>query len=361
MKSIYTILNDRVYKINQNTAVPTVLTFRAPGISSTVREDAYNKEANFNVYINTLEKPGTKSNKELYEKMIDLMRDRCITEVPIIQNNFKIYVDYVIMEDGREIDHQSVMKPIDPLDKIYPLGCATNNETVYRRVKTFNPKLEFVTRNSLPYGITGNPKHPYTFKITNIAIFEDFTDRPEIHNSQYDVSFNPNTSTIKAALGDLVQIYSTENLGIDIQPMQLSYIPRHINLNIEFIFAGLIVAYTDQTVYDVIKDNLDKKYPSVPEPPVAPEGKDDPAHLIPEDESKESADGRYDPDKDGYFAWYSRTTETNPKGLLVVEDAIPDGSYDVTSMIKKSMVIKDIKDIEVGEYVIYNEALNTNL
>ena len=159
MKSIYTILNSKIYRINQKTAVPEVTTFREPGVSTTSKEDPFNKDATLNIFINTLQCPGTKSNKELYHEMINLMREKRITEIPFIQNHFKIYVEYTIFEDRKEIDHQALMKPIDPIDKAYILGVATNNECVYRRVKTFNPKLEFTTKNSLPHGIMETPKH----------------------------------------------------------------------------------------------------------------------------------------------------------------------------------------------------------
>ena len=359
MKTIYTILNDRIYKINQNTAVPTTLTFRAPGVSTSLKEDVYNKDAILSVFINTLKKPGTKSNRELYEEMIEMMRQRCITEVTTIQNKFKIYVEYCIFEDSKEVDHQSVMKPIEPLDKAYLLGCATNNETVYRRVKTFNPKLEFKIKNSLPHGINANPRQTYTFKILNIAIFEDFSSKPEYHGAQYGATYDLNSSTINAALGNMVQVYSTENAGVDIAPISLSYIPRTVTIDIDCTLANLIVAYNGEDVDKVIIENIERKYPQ-PDTEVEVPTTEDPKHLIPEDETKKSADGQYTPDKDGYFSWYERTTDTNPKSLLVVEDAIPDGNYDVSSMIKKAMIIADIPDIEVGEYVIFCEALNYN-
>lgn len=361
VKAIYTILNNKIYRINQNTAVPTTLTFRAPGVSTSLKEDMYNKEAVFNVFINTLKKPGTKSNRELFEEMIDMMRKRCITEVPVIQNQFKIFVDYCIFEDGREVDHQSVMKPIEPLDKAYLLGCATSNETVYRRVKTFNPVLEFKVKNALPHGITERGKRSYVFKINNIAIFEDFSSKPEVHNSQYEVPYLINSSTINATLGGMVQIYSTEGSGIDISPISLSYIPRTVIINMDCVMANIIVAYNNGEVNQVCQDNIDGKYPPIDEGSTIIPSTPDPAHMVPEEESKPSGDGSYKPDADGYFSWYERTAETNPKGLLVVEDAISDGSYDVTTMIKKSMVIKDISDIEVGEYVLLCEALDTNL
>lgn len=358
MKAIYTIFNERVYRINQDTTIPNELTFKKPGVTASTSEDRYNKELIYNLSINTLQKPGTLSNKELYEYMKDLMWKKMITEIPRIQDKYKLYFDYSIYENGHEIDHQSVMKPIDPRDKAYMLGVATNNETVYRRCKTFDPKIEFKTRNCLPHGIINTPKTNYMFKIHNVAIFEDFSDKDygkhcSIECNPYDMEAN----SIKSSLELMTMIYSTEAEGIGLAPVMLNYVPRSVCVNMDIILANLIVAYNDKDIEDILVEIIESKYSE--DANSTGSNDDDPSRLIQDEESKPSGDGDFRPDRRGYFDYYERCTAANPHSLLVVEDLIPDGYYDINTMIKKKMVVKDIIDIEVGEYVHYCESIVT--
>lgn len=357
MKAIYVRIGKNVYKVKQNTAIPTSLTFRTPGVSSSLNVDSYNKAVTQNVYINNLKKPGTKSNAELYRELVDYLKTEQITEIQEIQNYFKIYVDYTAYENGREIDRASVVRPIKPLDKAYMLGVATNNECVYRRVKTFNPSIEFKMNNTLPHGIMSTQKTGYALKINNIAIFQDFSVEPEIHESTYEVSYGIGSSTIQSNLDNMKMIYSTQNEGIDIQEISLSFVPRTIEIAMDIILADYIVAYNDNNITQILLENIEAKYPPEEDPPIAPDEPEDPG-IIPDPDDKPIADGDYTPDEEGYFSYYERCTETTPGALLVVEDLISDNLYNVDTMIKKSMVIADIDDIEVGEFVIFREALD---
>ena len=170
-KAIYTFIGNKPYRIDQNTSIPTSMTFKQPGVNSNMNIDTATKTITENIYINTLKKPGTKSNAELYAEFTQYLRDKKITEINVVQNTYKVFIDYSIFEDGKEIDHSCVVKPIDPLDKVYLLGVATNNELVYRRVKTFNPKVEFKTNTLCPFGIMNTGAKRYAIKINNIVIF----------------------------------------------------------------------------------------------------------------------------------------------------------------------------------------------
>lgn len=364
MKAIYVKIGNSMYRVKQNTAIPTSLTFRSPGVSSSLNVDTYNKSVTQNIYINNLKKPGTKSNAELYNEFVDYLRTQKITEIKEIQNVFKIYIDYSAYEDGREIEHSAVIRPLRPLDKAFMLGVATNNECVYRRVKTFEPTVEFKLKNSLPHGIMNSSKKDYKLKIHNIAIFQDFSSEIETHNSTYETSYGIGSTTIQASLDNMKMVYSTENEAIDIQEISLTFMPRTISIVMDIILADYIVAYNDADINKILVENIESNYPPITEDDeveVPDDGTEDPGILVPDDDQNETADGEYTPDEDGYFSYYERCKETTPNSLLVVEDLIPDSHYDTSIMIRKNKVIKDIEDIEVGEYVVFRESLNTLL
>lgn len=358
MKAIYTTIGNNVYRMQQNTAIPATLTCKAPGVSSSLSIDPYNKAITQNVYINELKRPNTKSNGELYEELIDYLKTQQITEIKEIQNLFKIYVDYSAYEDDREIEHSAVVRPITPTDRVVLLGVATNNECVYRRVKTFEPKIDFKLTNYLPHGIMKTQNSNYRLKIHNIVIFQDFSRNPEVHESTYETAYRIGSSTIQSSLDNMRVIYATENAGIDIQEINIPFMPRTISIVLDVVLSNYVVVYDDNTINKVLIENIELKYPPVVDDPVIPENPEDPDFMLPEEETKPDGDGDYEPDDDGYFSYYERCVETTPNALLVVEDLIGDGYYNPETMVKISMVLPDIPDVEVGDYVIFRESLS---
>ena len=368
MKTIYTVINEKVYKIDQQTNIPLDMEIPSvkPGVYSIMNVDPRSQLMSNVININTLSSAGVKSNKECYNEMLQFLKDKKITEIPTITNMFKVYIDYSIFDNGKEIEHSTIFKPVEAIDKVLPLGVGTNNECVYRRVKTFKALISFKTKNTLPYGIMGNCKKNCVLKIHNIALFEDLAVPQDIHNSIYETSFcgcakgPQNSQVASSAFCNMEQMYSTANDGYEIQDAEINFMPRNIYLTVNMVLASPIVAYSEADVQAILAKNIEDKYKpgEDPDTPTTPD-EPDPGPIIPEPDKKPDADGDETPDKNGYYNWYERAKETNPKALLVVEDEISDALYDVSVMIRKNKVIKDIPDITVGEYVIYREALMT--
>ena len=136
--------------------------------------------------------------------------------------------------------------------------------------------------------------------------------------------------------------------------LTLSFIPNRIAIVFNILLSDYCVVYDDTSINEIIEYNLSQKYN--PGEIITPPW-EDPGDVIPDPDTSVPGDGDVLPDNEGYFDYYERCTEATPKALLVVEDEIDDGDYDVGTMIRISRVIKDIPDIAVGEYVIYREAI----
>lgn len=358
MKAIYTVLHGKVFKVKQDTNIPTTLTQKAPGVSSTVNTDSATKAVTQFVNINTLETPATKTNRELYEEVVAYLKKNKVTCIKTIQNFFKIYMDYTVYEGNKEVEHAAVIKPITPEDMLYPLGVATNSECVYRRVKTFEPQVDFRLRNELPFGVMQTKRGNYTFKINNVCIFQDFSSAQEIHNSVYETPYMIGSDTLNHNLENMVMIYSSANEGLDIQPIRLDFSPRSISVKFDITLCNFFVAYNDADIDKILLDNINEKYN--PDKGDIDVPNDDPNEgiLIPEPPKHPSADGHYRPDKDGFYEYYQRCFETTPNALKVVEDLLPDNIFDPDNMVKLSLVIRDVPDIEIGEYVLFVKAFD---
>lgn len=368
MKSIYTVLNEKLYKINQDVSIPEHTTYRKPGSSSSLNIDQANKRVVQSILINTIETVDLKSNAQRYKEMVEFLKNKEITEVNTIQNYFKVCIEYTLFRNGKEIEHSQVIRPMSAEDNAMLLGVATNNECVYRRVKRFNPKINFKLMDTMPFGIMNQSCGSSVLKINNIAIFQCLNEFKEVHNSTYCVSYDIPSSVVNSSVEDSVLIYSTVNAGIDFQEMNLKFIPRIIEVSLDIILTNYVVAYNDTDINNIIIENIEKKHgcncgkdDCTCKDPEAPGDGSGGGTLIPDKDNKEPADGDYKPDEDGYFSWYERCKKTTPNALKVVEDLTPDSIYDVKTMIKKSMVVKDIEDIEVDEYVIFRESVITSM
>ena len=365
MKTIYTEIDGKYYQMNQRTSLPNEMIKAEPGINSKVVVDAGDKRLTQEIVINTLHSKGIKSNKELYCQMIKTLKSDLITDIKVLPDFFKLYVDYTIYDNDREVDHSCVIRPVGPRDVILPLGVATNNETVYRRVKELHQMIEFRTRVPVPVGIVnrGSCRGMYSVKINNIILYLDTYGGKDNHESTYENPYGGNTSTILGSLDTLLPVFSTDKEGYDFDPTSVGFLPRVIRLDIDFIWSDLIVAYTSDEIDKIIEDNINKKYCGCDDDPDIDSGDDcgcDDGTLIPDPGTRPGGDGKEDPDNDGYFDYYERCRPTTPDALLVVENAMSDAIFKEDSMVRQKDVIKDIPDIEIGEYVLYCEVMDVD-
>lgn len=256
MKSIYTKIGDKFYKVNQETRIPSILNKLVPGTSTSVKVDGNNKYIGQIININTLEGPDTKSNSELYKELTDWITDKKIKSIDTLQNYYKVYIDYSVYQDNAEIEHSQIVRPLDVEDTAVILGVNKDNETVYRRVKSFNPKIDFRLRNPLPHGITQSSKCRYRLKINNVGIFQEKNETTNVrHNSVYDVPFYIPSSVMNTTLDESVLVYSSFNLGVDIQDIDLDYIPRVIEISMFITLTNFVAVYDDLKIEELVNQN----------------------------------------------------------------------------------------------------------
>ena len=121
MKSIYAEIGGKYYQMNQSSAIPVEMIRPDAGINSKVVVDAGDKRLIQNVVISTINTTGTKSNKEMYNEMVEYLKTQKVTDIPVLPNFYVLYVDYSIFDGDKEIEHSCCIRPVGPEDKIYPL------------------------------------------------------------------------------------------------------------------------------------------------------------------------------------------------------------------------------------------------
>lgn len=342
VKAIYTKVGDKYYKVNQSTTIPSKI-YNMPETHSVMNSDTAVQQVNSKIWINTISKNTTLTNKEAYNEMLQNFINNRVTQINYINNRFLIYVDYSMIDiDGKEIDHSVVQKEITGDDAIFILGVNGSCECLYKQVKQFTSDFEFTVKNEYPIGIMYNNDKSYRLIINDLAIYQDIN---ETHKSCNANPYQYQSHTIASILNGLKKIYSSYDNGISFSAVDVPFIPRKIRLTINLAVDSLIVVYDDDVITTLMVDNVIANYIencNCGTPNIVPNG----TELYPSsDGSTVMLDGQYDK--------YVKTTEDDEDGLLVVSDDIQGNEYNPSNMIHISLVKNDISDISIGDYVKY--------
>lgn len=354
-KAIYTKLDNKYYRVIQDCSNPTNV-FRMPCTHSQMSLNAGIKQVNSTVWINPICIEDVKTNMETYNEMLNHLINESVTQIDNIHNRFVLYMDYSIYnEKGNEINHNVVTKEIEAIDMLYPLGVNMCSELIYKQIKAFNSEVSFVVKNSYPMGIMCDCSHSmYNMKINDIIIYQDLINSSSFTDKHYSCSENCyayQSHTIASQFKNMKKIYSTYDDGIIIAAVEVPFIPRKVVINFHMAVDNTIVVYDEQEIKDIIAENIYNKYhPSIPDFPEDDPSIDEP--VIPEGEKYPESDGSEE-EVNGKYDYYERVSSDTEGALVVVEDELVGDYYDNTTMIHKSMVINDIPDIEINQYVKY--------
>ena len=295
MKALYTIIDSTLYQVDQIVRTPYVIG-KDMDNSSSLRYDEGRRRVSLQVWLDSFDQTRVKTNKAMYYEMIEALKENEITEIPPMQNTFKMTVDYTLsVKNGKEIDHSITVQTIKPIDAILPLGVAKNNELVYRFVKMFKKKIDFRFKDNIPYGIMKQPYEKYILTINNISIYEDTNTIEEIHKSLEERPFKYGSQTVESSLEFTKLVFSSMDAGISYYPVELSYIPRVINFDMEILLDNYIVAYDDNEVNKVLVENIKlQQIPEIIDPDTGEDEKEE-RPTPPEKEPEVAPDYEIDP------------------------------------------------------------------
>jgi hypothetical protein len=399
MKAIYTSIGDKIYQIEQDTTAPIrdvkLLNKNLVNLTTDVTQKTVSATMYFTDWVNT----GIKSNKENATDLINYIKDKTIVQIDKIQSVFTVAIDYSLCNsEGQEIEHSVVIKPMQNIDFIYPLGVMEDNECVYRRFKRLTANIDWVITNKLPYGIICTKNQKTIININSVSIYidrfenEDVNNHPSIHGQSY----NRRSCTINTALENKLLIYSTSDEGYEISPIINEFNPRIIELNLTVDLTKFIVIYNDATINQLLADNVRIKNGETDggnEPDDNNDGcscdcnchnktnTDSSTDSTNENEnnndqtgentvdhdvstdtdptgdssSDSSSDGSNSSSDNEPVYTYTRSSISNSYALLVVPDTYPDDLFDSKTMVHKSVVMEVIPDITENEYVLRSE------
>lgn len=350
MKAIYTVLNNKVYRIMQNVWAPVSDVERINENTISVKTDVYQKILNTQIYLTDWSSVDALSNKEKADAFLKFLKDEQIKEVNPLIDRFTVSVDYSLYNKDmqQEYEHSVVIKPLKTRDFVFPLGINENNECVYRRFKHLTGDLDWIITDRMPYGIMCHKNKKHIIKINDICIYQDKFEESDddVHNSIYSQSYNCNSCTINTLLDNKVLVYSSKVAGYDFAPIVNEFNPRIINLNLVVDLTNIVVMYNHKDVDDIISENIAIAHG-------IEESDDSTSHES--SNSNCNCNCNTDTNESGDFTptyVWRRGTASESLALKVVEDLYPSEQFNSETMVHKSDVIGDIPDIAVDEYVV---------
>ena len=274
MKAIYTTIGGTVYKMNQYVNPPKSLALETPSRAS-VEYNTTTSTATLHVNINGMEGAEPKSNKEYVDEIVDNLKTNRVTEINSIENEYVMYVDYSVEDDGKVLEHQVAIRPVKIKDELLALGVNNENECCYRRVKTITTVIGIILKTQIPYGIMRGisiSRHR-TININDIVIFQKLEPVGD-HPSIYEQPFQYGSNTIQSSLEHHIAIFSTRTEGISIQQVELTRGESRFDLTVNVLLPDFAVVYDESYINAILEENALPENPDDDTPVNPPTGDD---------------------------------------------------------------------------------------
>lgn len=269
-KTIYTCIDGTYYKLDQSTNVPVAL-MQISDETNVLISNKMNGEVDANVNINNATSYPLIDNHTLYTKMVDYLTENKVTEIPILQDRYKMSIDYSLIDPstGEEFTRLAAVDEVKANDKLLPCGVSNNNDLLYKRVKVFENMREFLMRERRHFGVNKIKNMNFIMKINDISIFQyKDGDADMDHPSISKISYLYNSDTINSVLENMVLVFSSHDEGIDIGRIQLNFLPRVIHTRFKVVLDNEIVAYSSSEITEIIRNNIADKNGEIEQPDV---------------------------------------------------------------------------------------------
>jgi hypothetical protein len=259
-RAIYTKIDKKYYQINQPVSIPKVV--RPDVVVPHSQMEIRGNHVTATIWIDNINRLIEYSNGELYSDMVDHLRNELVTEMPLIQNKYVLYVDYSIYnENNVEVKHGITTNEMNAMDTMYPLDVASPEhdcELKYKLVKCFDGSLDFATvKTEYPFGIIRDTsKSKFVLVVNSLKILQDTIYKKDggvCPHSTRETSYPYGTHTIESSLKEMKVISDTEYQLI---PIEVQFIPESITLNFHIMLDNYIVAADQNVINNIIVENI---------------------------------------------------------------------------------------------------------
>lgn len=249
--NIYQLIGDKVYKMIKPTSLTKfnmpreIIQLSTLEADATAIIDAGNKSLGFYININTLaNNPVVKDNSVRYNELSEFIKTNKIEKAESIGYNFKIIIDYSIFDDDNKEVRSVVVRSVDGVDCANLIPNTTNNTISYQRVKRLDTKFNFYTGSNFRHGIISSNAEQFIVKINKVAIYQNLTNLPDSHESNYNVPLSADSQAVTYLLTNHVKIYeSTVNTRFN--EIRTTMAPNKLAIAVTVITGGYVDVFND--------------------------------------------------------------------------------------------------------------------
>lgn len=267
MKAVYGIFNDIPCQIQQKSKnTPLIMIDGANDFATSYDPVSSQAKVVINLWSDNAESMST--NNEAYDSFLIYLQDNNISHLQNIYEYYKMAIEYAVVDKvtGKSIDQGVVIEDVHVDDGIYPLGCDKDNRLVYRLVKKFSARADFVYRRTRSFGVVYDMKRSTSLCIKNVTIFanKDMESSPadfyeNMHPCHNNVTLSPDFNrygpSTTSILQNMVPIYDFLSKGYKFKEIQFPERPRRIELPLTVYLNEIIVAYDNTEVNAILKAN----------------------------------------------------------------------------------------------------------
>lgn len=260
MKGIYCIYDNKLYREEAKQSVSCVgsIMNKSDYINKSdnlIKIEPSRKIKQFIELNDTLEKG---SNATRLEELKDTITNENIKNIHDLSYRFRVVIEYSIYDGYKLIEHSVVMKPVTFSEITMLNEINEDNEFIFNIIRMFKHKIIFTPRKHGGIGIIKEPVNEYKLKINDVRIHQFIKNKYQTNPSLYDFPHNPESGLLSVDLSNSIVIYSSKEASIDLKSVELKFIPREIEININVFLMSPVIIYDDTIITDLIQTNIDK-------------------------------------------------------------------------------------------------------
>ena len=300
--------------------------------------------SNVKISVKLFQDSMTSTNQTSYDDFITFLKENKVKELLKMTDTYKVFVDYVVYDGTMKIIEEGIkIHDMDAYNIIRLLPVDVNNIPEHKFGKEMKGVVPFRYTPVHSLGILTTAEHPRYFRIKSISVMAE-VDHPttsdyksKLNQTLIDTTISPWSPTISDIRNEMVEIFRSNAMTSSVIDLGTSYTTlTELEISVS-VLDGLFIPYTEEGIDLVLKENAgsegeggEVKPPTPPCPPC---------------------------EEDKFFAAYERCNKNDADAGIVVSDKDFDEGHYTGKAFKYSDVVKNIPDIQIGEYVEYIESL----
>lgn len=257
--NIYQVIDDTVYsvikpqsltKFNLPREVVHLPSYEA---DSTVLIDKSVDSLAFAITINTIPNTDTKGNNAKYNELVEFIKEKEIKAASNIGYNYKVIVDYSVFDDENRESRAVVVKSVDGKDLVNLIPNPENNTVDYRRVKLVETVFNFYVNQSYNHKIITGGAKEYTIRINKVSVYQNLTDLPDSHESNYNVALETDSKAVTYLLTNHIKIYESSLNAVRFNEVRTTMKPNMLSMHIKVIVGGFTDVFNNEKLSENFK------------------------------------------------------------------------------------------------------------